>query len=470
MTALLLLLACRGGPDDPPDTHTDDPDTDVPDGVRLEGVAGWVDVEHLQEPANSVWIDVTLETAAAVDRLECVADADGVVEERLAYASADVATAHRLGVSGLLASTTYDCTVTVGPDTSAPFTVETRALPERIGQLTFTIEENVPGATAPGFTLFDVLQVDGDALFEDHFLVVADHDGRVRWYKYIGPELADIDFRVVDGEGVFSAGGGKEFAYPLRILDPMGRELDVLTETEAGQINHSAEVTATSYWYITGDGVRAEPCIHERRRDDHALVWEWCAEDNGVDTTFGINSLALALDRPEPQVMFTPTSEGRIVNVGYPGGEVRWVMGAGAFAGMETLPEWLHDVQFHEVDGGTALLIYDNGVENDQSRALEIVYDEVAMTASIRRSWTEPGWYESRWGSIQDVAGRWLVGMGHDEVDHPDSNDTSAAEVDPDSGEVLWRLRVAPSNFGMYRAKRWDGCAVFGHVGYCPEG
>lgn len=87
--------------------------------------------------------------------------------------------------------------------------------------------------------------------------------------------------------------------------------------------------------------------------------------------------------------------------------------------------------------------------------------------ATMERSWTEPGWYEPRWGGLHVLPeDHWLIGVGHLESVQPDSNPSALIEVDG-AGEEVWRVGLLPENYALYRARRVEGCALFGISSAC---
>jgi hypothetical protein len=96
--------------------------------------------------------------------------------------------------------------------------------------------------------------------------------------------------------------------------------------------------------------------------------------------------------------------------------------------------------------------------------------DETNLRAESLRIWSEPGWFEPRMGGLQVLADdHLLIGAGHLELVEPDSPPTQVIEVD-ENNDVVWRLEITPETSAIYRARRVDPCALFGHTGYCPCG
>ena len=63
--------------------------------------------------------------------------------------------------------------------------------------------------------------------------------------------------------------------------------------------------------------------------------------------------------------------------------------------------------------------------------------------------------------------GNLLIGVGHLEINVPDSDPSQVIEVAQDDS-VVWRLRIGPEDSAIYRARRVQPCDLFGHTGYCP--
>jgi hypothetical protein len=136
--------------------------------------------------------------------------------------------------------------------------------------------------------------------------------------------------------------------------------------------------------------------------------------------------------------------------------------------------EWFFGQHAPKVQGDR-LLVYDNGVGRPReaySRVVELRLDEAARTATLLWSYREDGWYTPIWGDADWLPdGDVLVvravcaacGAGPRER-------TQLMQVDPERGEVVWRLTHDEVQDTGYRATRLGGCDLFANRQLCPEG
>jgi hypothetical protein len=87
------------------------------------------------------------------------------------------------------------------------------------------------------------------------------------------------------------------------------------------------------------------------------------------------------------------------------------------------------------------------------------------MTATLLRSFTRKGWYESHAGGVHEMPnGNWLITI----ASLTESGITSYLIVDVDGNE-LWELTSKTTDIGGYRARNIAPCDIFNHTGMCPE-
>jgi hypothetical protein len=101
---------------------------------------------------------------------------------------------------------------------------------------------------------------------------------------------------------------------------------------------------------------------------------------------------------------------------------------------------------------------------------VEYLIDEAAREMTLTWQWTEPDWFETTMGDVEDLAsGHVLVSMAHGECFSSNRGDVSTyVEVDPVSGDKVWDARFARSEQMSYRGDPADACALFANAKYCP--
>lgn len=426
-------------------------------------------------------------------------------EEQLLVESPEAALHHELAVRGLLADVAYTCQVRPlggGDAVEVGFTASGPDVPA------FEVED--PEGAAGGWTLFNTQA--GASNDEGSWLLVVDADGRVRWsYFVVGPLVGDIDVELIDGATAVHVGGG--WAWFLEDQPNRGvfRDLDLSGDTlleralpdfglgfnhhsekladgsylsNVGSVNHSA----TDEW--NGVGI-------ERWDPERGLVWTWDSQSL-VD--------AGELAPPADPTDDTPWHANALAWVEDPGGEAVWVSlfvaqelwrldpatGArthtfgphGDFVLQDrdgdALPvdQWSYVQHGPEFTADGRVLMLDNGrdrpVDVPYSRIVEYQLDLEAGVATLLWDWTEPGWYDPVQGDADWLPnGDVLVTRSFSQARTPDSPDVSQVlelrpPADGDPGEVVWRMRWTDPGWQVFRAERYDACALFPNGRYCP--
>ncbi len=116
------------------------------------------------------------------------------------------------------------------------------------------------------------------------------------------------------------------------------------------------------------------------------------------------------------------------------------------------------------------LRMHDNGLAYGRTRALDLALDLEERVATVAWQYTEDDWQEYP-GGDHDVlpGGHRLVTQGHCDCCQTTDRESTITEVDPDTLDGLWRLRLPSQDAWLYRSERIDGCAIFGNAKYCPE-
>ena len=483
--ALLAMLACSGGDskdtstsadtdtDTDADTDADtDTDTDT-DAERIEDltvVAG--PIVHATDLQITVGRDVTL-------TVDCEADTTGTWPEVHAVgpieaAASEVAT---LALSGLLADTNYDCVVTAGDDDgedTQQVTVVTEPLPESLEGFELSIEEMDTDAIDPGYILVNAFEVATSDYLPPQAVLAFDRDGQVRWYMLIDEgHDGGINAEYRADEGVFYMGGGLHLGIAPTIATPQG---EVLVEHAdySTRIHHDIKWIEDSMFLLTWGPGEDSICVEERDAWGDVSIATWCTDDDpdtfASDPSTRANSLVVRDEDTGRKVYVNLSDRQHIFKLDWDSHSIDWNLGPGLdFLGDNgSLSYLLHDLQVVDCETyDLCLLYYDNGIPQQQSKAVMLSMDEVNGFFRVDREWEQSDWYEAHWGGMELLAnGNWLIGIGHNETEHPDSHDSQVVEVDP-GDNVVWRAHLGPDSTAIYRARFVDACDVFTNTGQC---
>jgi hypothetical protein len=429
----------------------------VLDGPRGEGVNAWA----FQVDSASDTVSIRCEGAGEVHELSASPELE-------------------IPLYGLLADTAYDCTVS-DDEEQAELSFQTRPIPSRIP----TWDVTVPGDADGDYTLLN--QATDIATDRQAKLLLLDPEGRLRWFVDIPYQPPEIDAQYL-GDGEWLYGGNS--APPTRIdLDGDIRREASVASSLLGWHHHVEQVPSGEVWAL----------VHERNHDRaqswdgfgidrldetmSELQWTWSSQrgvDEGwlaipeaADDPYHANALVLE----EDAVWVNLRHQSRLVKLDLTGA-LQWSMGINQdFTLLEAdgspadFSRWFFGQHAPEWDG-ERLLMYDNGMKRpggSYSRALQLRVDEAARTLQIDWEFTEPGWFESAWGDVDRLEdGDILILRGHCERCGSRGR-TEVIEVEPDTGEVVWRITFDDPHVTSYRAQRIDGCALFDNLEYCPR-
>ncbi len=412
----------------------------------------------------------------------------------------DEAARHDVDVAGLLADHAYTCTATSGLRV-ASVAVRTAPLPDDLPAPTLI---GAPTAAA-GWTVYSWMSLGADFALGVRLLVV-DPLGRPRWtLAHPSDVLLDVDLGVYAGTLVFGGGSGGSLAGadPLatapRQYDVMGRLLwQGQAVDDGGAYHHHVDRLADGYLVLTSgseigpDGTsRIGGALRLLDPMSGATAWSWTTERGVADGALSPDHplwvtdpyhLNWATRRADGVSLVSAKNQARVIAID-PDGSVRWVLGEGgdfALYAPDGSPladdAWFADQHGLYLDGDR-LWVYDNTHHTEsgaESRAIALDLDEAARTATLAWSWTQPGWLEPIFGSVQPLSnGNVLIGIGHCEgcyafPDGVGDGPSRILEVDP-AGASPWGLWFPTEDDAIYRAKRVDGCALFHHAGMCVD-
>lgn len=413
-------------------------------------------------------------------------------------------TSHHFELWGLLADTEYTCTVAKQAGTlleGVSLVLHTAVLPDFLPAPKISVPAQL--ASDVGYVLFNHSILHDKFFWEDQALIILDPQGRIRWYLQ-GVGGGDIDALLVPGEGILFGGASPPLQTAPTVITLGGETQFVATSFRA-----SAYEDPGSYHHdsgLTQDGTRILTLAYEAYEDWRAFVvkeidrssntvtWYWSAiEDGYMEGLLSPGSAASSdpyhanavFDREEPQgraIYVSLAHIDQIFKLDYASRSVTWVLGRnGDFTLLEPdgspAEEWRWFFGQHDVQRiGNQLSVYDNGVDRAYwgqtpfSRVLVLTLDEVAMTATIRFEYTEPGWQEPYWGGYDRAAdGSGLITRAHCNTCTASLSSPSALiRLDP-LGTVVWRADFPDLASALYRAERLDPCQVFTTRRYCAE-
>lgn len=443
--------------------------------------------------SHEVEVSVTLSEAASV-AVACTLRSDPtevhLVEEDVPGTDAT------LRISGLLANETYDCVANaVCPrtlDGATVFTHETGPDPMFLPEIATQTFDPAAGDE------YLLANASLDCWWPDGQLIVADREGRIRWWMptpaWVGPS---IEFRY-HGDELFAWGGGwgpNSSARP-RLVDLYDGEIydsaDAMPDVGTSAYHHDGKLLADGRmltleevevqapgWTFDGFQVRRiDPATntvdftyHSQRAFDEGHL------PSGFGDTWHANWVDIVEIDGDDVLVVSLCNLGWTVGIDVATGDWRWTFGAdGDFALEDAAGSDLPASEFPQCQHGLeleppTLLVYDNGTNRGYSRATQYTLDEGTLTATLDWTWTEPDWHETTLGDVDYMpSGHIWIGMGHAECFSSNPGDRSTVvELDPVTGTKLWEAAYTEANMSLYRADSADPCALFANAAVCDE-
>ena len=416
----------------------------------------------------------------------CVRDADPTEVHRVA--SPAVEREHHLRLAGLIAAERYTCVAEAEDGGSGTAALQTDELVEGLPEL--VIEPGASGGSGGESEVdYVVANVGACTPSTSQRLVVFDRDGEIRWVARAGSAIGPaVSFEPHGDHVTFGGGWLPNPAGRLQQMDWFGEPVldaaNVLSDATDALFHHEArelddgrfltiervpivpEAGPSFFGFrirrFAADGTVDFDYHGQRALDEgHLPAGEgnaWHANWADVTTLDGRETLLVSLCFLQ-----------RIVAIDLETGDWRWTLSAEGDLEIDSdaVPECQHGVQ---ADGST-LLVYDNGLEREASRIIELELDEQAGTATEVWRWTEEGWFEPTFGSVQRMpGGHVLVGRGHNACFAERDDVSQIIEVDPGTGERVWTARFPDDALTFFRALPADGCGVFANERFCPPG
>jgi hypothetical protein len=469
----LVLLGCRESDPGPPVAISDErvPDNVLARVIRLRG--------------------------RRVPDTRLVCEGKDVVDEMFVVDLGPLGGADEVFLAGLLAETTYSCSVDGESSEEAHFTTD--ALPEDLPEASL-VEDGAAGGPY-------LLMNHGTDLSDDRqtkFLIYDDR-GRLRHYHFLPVGASDLDVSYLGGGEILYGGG---YAASPTVVD-----LDRTVAQQApgpfeayGRYHHTVERLADGTFLAAETSRNSDP-------DDPANVWtgfaierlssdlqarEWVLNSQELvnDGTLGVghadnldpyhlNALQWMEDEGQVAASLYRISKVALIDVDRRemieriGWNTEWIL---RDVQGQPLPdeEWFfgqHALELDPVPGGSVsrrrLLLHDNGVDRPdgtlRTRIVEYELDKATQTAVLTWEWSQPGWFEPIWGDVDRLAdGRISITHAHcQKCTNLVEQRTEVILVDPGTDSVDWRLRFAGQRDASYRSEWLTDCSIFHRVSAC---
>jgi len=337
---------------------------------------------------------------------------------------------------------------------------------------TMTLENHLPEAMEPGWTLFDLT---GLTFGRPLRFVAVDEQGRVRWFhQRIGEtgRASANDIRVLP-EGLLLGGAGWVGVNPA-IIQWDG------TPIWEGEINQHHDIRlypdSNHFTFLSVDGDCPGIDSHRVmtiRRATGEVTWDWRHCEHWVPDPLFRDWAHLNTVEPFPDgasLLISSRHQSTLFKVNVATSEIEWMLGSppSAYAPSDTpriaLAEGDSFLFQHAADVEVSgnILLFDNGNSSRRySRVIEIAIDEVAMTAEVVWEYRHnPDIYAGQWGDADRLPNGNVLSVWGQKNGVTPSRIVEVSET----GEVVWEL-VTPGEWGIYRADRIPrGEVPYGYV------
>ncbi len=320
--------------------------------------------------------------------------------------------------------------------------------------------------------------------------------GEISYYKVEDAYVRDFKQTVVDGVTYYSylkmindvTDAASGTAYEAVVMDASYQVIDVITSlsTETGMPENAHldsheflilgenHYMISSYVYTMVDNVPTDICEDGiayvqatvlQELQDGAVVFEWNSTDYPEFYGWSIREARLAVSSEELYVdymhynstaidpedgnwVLSFRSLSSLIKIDSETGEIIWVLsGEGDMFGLtdEQMVSYQHYPQI--LDDGT-ITVFDNGTDNEQTRAVEYLLDEENLTVIAFNAYQVDGQYSESMGSAQrldDDSALYLMGWGNAMAD-----DVLFTEINFDTGEVLFQVIDLDANAFSY--------------------
>ncbi len=316
-------------------------------------------------------------------------------------------------------------------------------------------------------------------------VVVIDPEGNIRWWFQHGdiPDMrGDIDVRTLP-EGVLIGGANrlqKEEDVPPVLVN---WKKEILWKGKTANHHHIHRTAEGNYMFLLEDkryfkhlaGTVVGDTLVEFDPQSNSVVWEWHLFDHltpKVKRWDWSHLNTIESDLKGENLYLSARNHNSIFKISRKTGEILWRLGEDGDFDISPEDQFYHQ-HSPEIQSNGNILLFDNGAHRPEeqggefSRALELSLDEKAMKAKAVWSWrNSPDLFTPIWGDADRLEnGNTLMVFGnrfpltgllmHCTGRKVPTQTTRIIEVTR-SGEKVWELEFAPSQWGVYRAERID--------------
>jgi len=338
-------------------------------------------------------------------------------------------------------------------------------------------------------------------------LLITDADGTPRWFYDVPEALAssDVDLRYLGNDEIHVSGGWGAFDFyapHLGVFRTMSTANDVRIKRTVPSIgiafnHHSERLEDGTYLSLTyalhtvgpdnvvGTQVEIWDPVTDR------VTWEWSSENSIAEgrldpyipgteepTTWASNSVSFVDDALGPAMYLSVVTTNEIWRVDRETKQITHIIGHDhEFTLLDRegkeLPasKWFYFQHDPEITADGRILLHDNGQGRPgprYSRAVEFQVDFDAMTLTQLWEWTEPDWHNLYLGDADRLPnGNVLIATGYFWCLSGINGNSSLIEINPESGDVVWRLDWNQPYHAVYRSERIDGCEIFANAKEC---
>ncbi|MBX2801911.1 MAG: aryl-sulfate sulfotransferase [Myxococcales bacterium] len=437
-------------------------------------------------------------TAPAAVAVACTRDDDSDEVHLVESVQADED--HVLRLAGLLADAAYTCMAAAvcpsseGAPAEAAITTAEVSNPDLPG-IEVTVHDEAAGRD------YVLTNHQRDAAWNGQRRLVFDREGRIRWHAApnAGQSVGGSAVGWSASSRAFTIGGGwppNNNGRPQQI-ELFGSEVrydtaPVLPDYDSTLFHHEARelrdgrfltleeptIQGTGGGTFRGFGVRLVDPATDR------VVFDYTSQrghdeghlPGGGGDVYHANWADVATVRGQDVLYVSLCTQRWIVAVDVPSGDWRWRFGRGGdFALVDADGAPLPDSDFPQCQhglqmDGEVLLVYDNGSDRQQSRAVAFSLDEETRVATRLWTWTEGSWFQRSLGGVDWTAQGVLISMGHIASTGQGSPQRSTfVEIEPSQGTKLWEARYRDAADMAFRAQAIEPCELFRNAADCGE-
>lgn len=449
--------------------------------------AGPVIGEVQAEPTSPFQATLTVELRAPASVAAACVRRDAPDEVHLVEGTGEDTVVLRF--AGLRAATDYDCTVGDTDAAGEPTAVALRTDDPPFELVSADVVDH-PAFEATGDYTVMTVRPECFGIKQD-YIAVLDPAGEPRW-RYDLPLGLNIGVEVrSDGKDRFLWGGGDDPRGAPTVVDVRdGPSWAVaFPGSEHTVFHHDAKrLPDGRVLSVEATDALGWEAFQLRLTDPSgATSWLWNAE-TAVATGF---LDAGSPDNPDPHhlnwadvvdagdgpIAYASLCYSRLViAIDVSTGAPLWRFGAGGdFALVDAQGAPLPDSEFPQCQhglqtDGTHLLVYDNGLDREVTRAVEYTLDVERGVATRTWIWGDDGFYEPYHGGMDWLDSdhhRILVAEANNDCGGTSDRHSQIVELDRPTGAVVQRMTLRDIGHWIYRAHRVDGCALFDDVRRC---